>query len=112
MKNKLIIIVIFFIFGCAVKPGPNLASKAALIHSNETTKVEVLQFLGPPVQIFSFPDGKEEWYYYYRVKNFWQSIPVIKTYKGEDYTEVLKVVIKDEKVIECAYYTVMLPKKK
>ncbi len=113
MKNKLILIMIFFlIFGCAVKPGPNLASKAALIHSNETVKAEVLQFLGPPVQIFSFPDGKEEWYYYYRVKNFWEDVPIVKAYKGEDYTEVLKIIIKDEKVIDCFYYTVKLRKKR
>jgi len=103
--------VAVFIYGCAVKPGPNLASKASLIHPQQTTKAEVLQFLGPPVQIFTFPDGKEEWYYYYRVRNFWEKVPVVRNYKGEDYTEVLKIVIKGEKVIDCIYYTVSSPKK-
>ena len=111
-KLLLLVELIFFIYGCAVKPGPNLASKASLIHPQKTTKTEVLQFLGPPVQIFTFPDGKEEWYYYYRVKNFWERVPIIKKYKGEDYTEVLKIVIKGEKVIDCIYYTVTPPKKR
>ena len=115
MFNKRVKIFVFTVFAlilqaCASKPGPNLASKASLIHPQITTKTEVLQFLGPPVQIFTFPDGKEEWYYYYRVKNFWEKVPVLRTYKGEDYTEILKVVIKGDKVIDCIYYTVSPPK--
>jgi outer membrane protein assembly factor BamE (lipoprotein component of BamABCDE complex) len=112
--KKLIFCISFviIIYGCATKPGPNLASKAALIHPKQTTKAEVLQFLGPPVQIFTFPDGKEEWYYYYRVRNFWEKVPVVKEYKGEDYTEVLKITIKGEEVIDCTYYTITSPKKK
>jgi outer membrane protein assembly factor BamE (lipoprotein component of BamABCDE complex) len=112
-KNFFIIITfIFFLYSCATKPGPNLASKASLIHPKQTTKAEVLQFLGPPVQIFTFPDGKEEWYYYYRVRNFWEKIPIVRSYKGQDYTEVLKVVIKGEEVIDCIYYTVSPPDKR
>jgi len=111
-KNLLFFGFLFFIFGCATKPGPNLASKAALIHPKQTTKAEVLQFLGPPVQIFTFPDGKEEWYYYYRVRNFWEKVPLVKNYKGQDYTEVLKIVIKGEEVIDCVYYTVSAPNKR
>uniref|UniRef100_A0A7V5XH92 Lipoprotein SmpA/OmlA domain-containing protein n=1 Tax=Thermodesulfobacterium geofontis TaxID=1295609 RepID=A0A7V5XH92_9BACT len=112
--KKLIFYVGFtlFVCGCATKPGPNLASKAALIRPQQTTKAEVLHFLGPPVQIFTFPDGKEEWYYYYRVRNFWENVPVVKNYKGEDYTEVLKITIKGEEIIDCTYYTVSSPKKK
>lgn len=107
----ILIILIILINYCTPKPGPNLASKASLIHSNQTTKMEVLSILGPPVQIFTFPDGKEEWYYYYRIKNVWENIPVAKKYKGEDYTEVLKIVIKNDKVIDVIYYTIK-PKKK
>lgn len=99
-------------FGCASKPGPNLASKAVLIYPQKSSKLEVTQILGPPVQIFVFPDGKEEWYYYYRITNFWEEIPIVKRYKGEDYTEVLKVVIANDKVIDCIYYTIPNPKKK
>ncbi len=113
IKNLVFFIgFLFLIYGCATKPGPNLAFKAVLIHPKQTTKAEVLQLLGPPVQIFSFPDGKEEWYYYYRVRNFWGRVPIIKNYAGEDYTEVLKVVINGEKVIDCIYYTIYPPKKR
>jgi outer membrane protein assembly factor BamE (lipoprotein component of BamABCDE complex) len=100
------------LWGCATKPGPNLASKASLIKPNQTNKMEVTQFLGPPVQIFVFPDGREEWYYYYRVKNFWEDIPLANRYKGEDYTEILKIVIYKDQVVDCYYYTVEKPKKR
>ncbi len=62
------------------------------------------------MQSFLTQDGKEEWYYYYRVKNFWESIPVAKKIKGLDYTEVLKVVFQGEVVEEVHYYTVWPPK--
>lgn len=96
---------------CATKPGPNLASKASLIPKG-STKMEVLSLLGPPVQAFLIHDGKEEWYYYYRVKNFWENFPVIRVYKGEDYTEVLKIVFQGDYTQEIHYYTVKNPFKK
>lgn len=102
----------FIMFGCASKPGPNLASKAVLVYPQKSSKLEITQIFGPPVQIFVFPDGKEEWYYYYRVTNFWEGIPIVKKYRGEDYTEVLKIVIINDKVVDCIYYTIPNPKKK
>ncbi len=102
---------IFLIYGCATKPGPNLSSKAALINPNYSTKNEVLLYLGPPVQAFMRQDGKEEWYYYYRVQNFWENFPIIRDHKGEDYTEILKIVFDAEKVVEVTYYTVENPAK-
>jgi outer membrane protein assembly factor BamE (lipoprotein component of BamABCDE complex) len=115
MKLRLWLLTVFLglcLWGCATKPGPNLASKASLIKPNQTNKMEVTQFLGPPVQIFVFPDGREEWYYYYRVKNFWEDIPLANRYKGEDYTEILKIVIYKDQVVDCYYYTVEKPKKR
>ncbi len=113
-RVKIFVLIVFVLIlqACASKPGPNLASKASLIHPQITTKAEVLQFLGPPAKILTFPDGKEEWYYYYRVKNFWAKIPGLENYRGGNYTEVLKIVIKGEKVIDCVYYTVSPPKNK
>ena len=106
VKRFLTFLITLFLISCAPKPGPNLASKASFIHPGTTTKEEVLRFLGPPVQVFVFPDKKEEWYYYYRIRNTWAKIPVLKEVKGEDYTQVLKVVIKDDKVVDVKYYTV------
>ncbi len=105
-KSLFLFLIIFSLISCAPKPGPNLASKASFIHPGVTTKEEVLRFLGPPVQVFVFPDKKEEWYYYYRIRNTWAKIPVAKEIKGEDYTQVLKLVIKDDKVVDVKYYTV------
>lgn len=103
--------LLIFICSCSTTPGPNLASKASLIHKNISTKAEVLSYLGPPVQAFLTPDGKEEWYYYYRVRNFWERLPVVSNYKGEDYTEVLKIVFEEDKVVDVVYYTVVNPLK-
>jgi len=107
-KKALILLFLtsFLLISCAPKPGPNLASKASFIHPGVTTKEEVLRFLGRPVQVFVYPDKKEEWYYYYRIRNTWAKIPVIKKIKGKDYTQVLKIVIKDDKVVDVKYYTV------
>ncbi len=99
------------LISCSATPGPNLASKASLIHKNISTKAEVLSYLGPPVQAFLLPDGKEEWYYYYRVRNLWERVPLVRAHKGEDYTEVLKIVFSGEKVIDVIYYTVVNPSK-
>ncbi|BAU22455.1 hypothetical protein THC_0048 [Caldimicrobium thiodismutans] len=112
MQKFLYLILSIFIFSaCSTTPGPNLASKASLIHKEVSTKAEVLAYLGPPVQAFVRPDKKEEWYYYYRVKNFWENFPIVKGYKGEDYTEVLKIVFEGEKVVEVIYYTLVNPEK-
>jgi len=107
-----LLILVILLNGCATKPGPNLASKATLIHPQITTKDEVLKFLGPPGQIFTSSDGKEEWYYYYKIKSFWAKVPIVKNYCGKNYTEVLKIVIKGNRVIDCLYYTVTYPKKR
>jgi len=112
MKYFLLIFVLtLLISSCATKPGPNLPSKATLIQPNVSYKNEVLMYFGPPVQAFMRQDGKEEWYYYYRVKNFWENFPIIRDYKGEDYTEILKIVFEGDKVIEVTYYTVENPAK-
>lgn len=110
-KFTILILFILFLLGCSTRPGPNLASKASLIHPNISNKQEVLMYLGPPVQAFLTPDGKEEWYYYYRVRNFWENFVIVKDYKGEDYTEVLKIVFDNEKVIDVIYYTIPNPAK-
>ncbi|MCS7149192.1 MAG: hypothetical protein N2Z40_03430 [Caldimicrobium sp.] len=113
MKVFIVIFLsVFLVTACAAKPGPNLASKASLVHKGLTTKNEVLGLLGPPVQAFLMPDGKEEWYYYYRVMNFWENFPVVRGYKGEDYTEVLKLIFHGEVLQDVFYYTVENPLKK
>lgn len=107
-----IFVLSIILCSCATPPGPNLTSKALLIYPQTSTKGEVLLILGPPVQIFLLPDGKEEWYYYYRVRNFWENIPYVRGEKGLDYTEVLKITFEGEKVFEVVYYTVEHPAKK
>lgn len=111
MKGVFVFLFCLFLISCSTIPGPNLASKASLIHKNISTKAEVLFYFGPPVQTFLLPDGKEEWYYYYRVRNFWDKLPLVSTYKGEDYTEVLKIVFSGDKVIDVIYYTLVNPSK-
>ncbi len=110
-KLLCLILGLFLLSACSTTPGPNLASKAALIHKDVSTKEEVLAYFGPPVQAFIRPDQKEEWYYYYRVRNFWENFPVVRSYKGEDYTEVLKIVFEGQKVVEITYYTLVNPEK-
>jgi len=110
-KAILFILLGFLLLSCSTKPGPNLPSKASLIHKEVSTKAEVLSYLGPPVQAFLTPDGKEEWYYYYRVRNFWEKVPVVRGYKGEDYTQVLKIVFVGDKVVDVIYYTLVNPEK-
>ncbi len=104
-------IFLFFLYGCATTPGPNLASKASMLHKG-AEKGEVLTYLGPPVQAFLSPEGKEEWYYYYRVRNFYEKLPLIRDYKGEDYTEVLKIVFEGDKIVDVIYYTIVNPQKR
>lgn len=116
MKRRGIFLWLFFLISCSLiscstTPGPNLASKASLIQKKVSTKAEVLSYLGPPVQAFITPDGKEEWYYYYRVRNFWEKIPVVNIYKGEDYTEILKIVFLEDRVVDVIYYTLVNPSK-
>lgn len=103
--------LLFLLTSCAATPGPNLASKASMLHKNLSTKGDVLSLLGPPVQAFVTPEGKEEWYYYYRVKNFWENFPLIRDYKGEDYTEVLKIIFQGDILVEAFYYTIENPAK-
>lgn len=116
MKFERVFIFLFLFFyfiilkACSVKPGPNLASKASLIHPTVTTKIEVLQILGPPAQYFLKPDGTEEWYYYYLLRSPTKKVPLVRRYLGEEYTEVLKIIFKENMVLNCSYYTIS-PKK-
>ncbi len=106
-KEKLLFLgfLLFLLSACGVNPGPNLPYKACLIQPKVTTKDEVLKLLGKPSEVVKSGKDTENWYYYHRVKDFWAKVPILDNYVGDNYIEVLKVIIKGNKVIDRIYYT-------
>ena len=104
--NYLILVSVCSIFltTCAPKPGPNLSYNACLFSQNPVTKEEILKQLGPPTKKIYLND-KEEWYYTYHVKTILSKFWFITHFKN--YTETLKLTIKDGKVIDVKYYTTL-----
>ncbi|OAG27198.1 outer membrane protein assembly factor BamE [Thermodesulfatator autotrophicus] len=112
MKKLLYILIAILtlnLTNCTGVPQRNLASDASLVRKGFSTKEEVYQLLGKPDQILKTGPDTEEWYFYQKNEDIWKKIPLLGSRIGKEEVEVLKIIFKGNRVIDCIYYVVTRP---
>ncbi|HER62517.1 MAG TPA: hypothetical protein ENO11_00875 [Desulfobacteraceae bacterium] len=85
--------LLLFLSGCYTKPVRHLASDASLIKSGESTRQEVLQYLGEPNGRRTVGPGVEELVYYEGKRNLLRRSPVIGAMMDDQGYELLIITL-------------------
>lgn len=106
--RRIIIIIstlasLFFIVGCSSKPVRHLASDAALIQAGESTREDVLLYLGQPDGRRTVSPGVEEYVYYQERKGFFGNMPMIGDFIDPDSYETILVTLDGDLVSGCDF---------
>ena len=89
--------------GCYVKPVRHLASDAALLKVGESTKEEVLIFLGEPDEHREVGEGVEQWVYRDKKMSFLEKTPLVGKRIGAPEYQTLVVILRNSIVVDCVY---------
>ncbi|XOF33771.1 MAG: hypothetical protein ACL93V_00265 [Candidatus Electrothrix sp. YB6] len=99
----LMLAVLCFIAGCSSKPVRHLASDAALIKTGESTRQEVLRYLGPPDSRRTLSPGAEEYIYYQERKGTFGNMPLVGKWIDPESYEMIRVTLDDGVVTGCDF---------
>jgi len=70
--------------GCGSKePVCHIASDISLIIPNQTSKAEILSYLGPPAKKRSLQDDEEEWLYFQSYNSLMRTMPLVGKKMGD-----------------------------
>lgn len=89
--------------GCYRKPVRHLASDAALIKAGQSSREDVLTFLGEPDEQIIIQEGVEKWVFKEYENSALKSAPVVGKYFGKPDYGTVTVIIKDNTVVKCVY---------
>lgn len=89
--------------GCYNKPVRNLASDAALIKSGQSTRDDVLTFLGEPDDQKVVGKGVEKWLYKEETTSVLGKAPLVGKYLSSPGYGRVVVTLKGDTVIDCSY---------
>lgn len=105
-KTGLTLVLIMFVFGLAGcfhhDPVRHLASDAALLVPEKTTKKEVLNFLGEPDEKHNI-EGGEVWIYFQSRKSLLRRAPYVGEKIGHEEYDVINVTFAGDKLISCVF---------
>ncbi len=97
------LVALFFIAGCSSKPIRHLASDAALIKAGESTRQDVLRYLGRPDGRRTVSPGVEEFIYHQERKGFFGNTPLIGNFIDPDSYETIMVTLNGDLVSRCDF---------
>lgn len=97
------VVLLLAALGGCYKPVRHLASDAALIRVGESTRNDVLTYLGEPDEQHVAGGGVEKWVYREHEQNVVKDAPVIGKYFGKPDYGTLTVTITDNVVTECGF---------
>ena len=89
--------------GCSSKPVRHLASDASLIKPGQSTRNDVLRYLGEPNGHRTVSPGVEEYVYYEDRKGFLGGTPVIGSWVGNEGYEMIIITLEGDRVTSCEY---------
>lgn len=98
-----LLFVSLVITGCYNKPVRHLASDAALIKVGESSREDVLTYLGEPDEQVIVGEGVEKWVFREYETSVLKSTPVVGKYFGPPNYGTVTVFIKDDIVAKCVY---------
>ena len=99
------LLLFLLLFGCYSKPVRHLASDASMIKAGESTRAEVLQYLGEPNGHRSLGPGAEEYVYHEDKRNVLQRSPVVGAMMDADGYEMLIITLTGDLVTEAEFRT-------
>ncbi len=94
---------LFLLSGCSFKPIRHLASDAALIQAGESTRQDVLRYLGGPDGHRTLSPGVEEYVYHQQRKGDFGKLSLVGKWIDPDSYEKVLVTLKDDTVISCEF---------
>jgi hypothetical protein len=97
--------LLLLLCSCYNKPVRHLASDASLIKAGESTKVEVLQYLGEPNGHRKVGTGIEEYVYHEEKRNILQRTPVIGSMMDDEGYEILIITLTGDLVTDSEFRT-------
>lgn len=81
----------------------HLASDACLIVPRQSTKKDLLAYLGEPDRKLVLPDNSEKWIYYQTKKSLLRKTPYIGDKMGSQTYDTVFVIVDGEVVKNCTY---------
>ncbi len=104
MRNLFCLISILFILsGCYSTPVRHLASDIALIKPGESTREDVLTYLGEPDEQEIIGQGAEKWVFQEYESSALKDAPLVGKYFGTKDYGIVTVILKDNVVVDCIY---------
>jgi hypothetical protein len=97
--------VLLLLGGCYSKPVRHLASDASLIRAGESTRQDVLRYLGEPNGRRMVSPGVEEFVYYEEQRGMIQRTPVIGPFMGTEGNEMLLLTLTGDQVTDSVFRT-------
>lgn len=105
MRFSVILCFLFILLlgGCESKPIRHLASDAALITPGQTTKEEVIGYLGQPDAHRMLASDTLEMVYFENKRSLFKQFPGIRSISSSEGYEMLRILIIDDRVTECEF---------
>ncbi|WP_417909626.1 hypothetical protein [Candidatus Electronema sp. PJ] len=103
---RMLIVTLFFLVlpvACSYKPVRHLASDAALIKAGESTRKDVLRYLGEPDSRRVIAPGVEEYMYAEEQKNQLANLPLMGKLVAPASQEMVIVTLKEDQVASCEF---------
>ena len=94
---------LFLLGGCYTKQVRHLASDAALIKPGQSTRQDVLRYLGEPNGHRTVSPGVEEYVYYEDQKGSFAKMPVVGDWVDPDGYEMILVTLNGDLVSSCEF---------
>ena len=95
--------VLLLLGGCYSKPVRHLASDASLIRAGESTRQDVLRYLGEPNGRRTVSPGVEEFVYYEERRNLVQRVPLVGPFMGVEGNEMLLLTLTGDLVTDSVF---------
>ena len=97
--------LLLLLSGCYSKPVRHLASDASLIKAGESTRIDVLQYLGEPNGRRTVGPGTEEFVYHEGKRSLLQRSPVVGSMLDADGYEILIITLTGDLVTGSEFRT-------
>lgn len=99
----LALVLLAGVSGCYVDPVRHLASDAALLKVGESTREDVLIYLGEPDEQQEVGEGAEKWLYREKEMSFMEKTPLVGKHIGSPEYHVVVVTLRNGIVTDCIY---------
>jgi hypothetical protein len=99
----LLLVSVVLLTGCYSTPVRHLSSDAMLIKVGESTRKDVLTYLGEPDEQEVIAAGVEKWTYREEERSTLKSAPMVGKYFGAHNYGIVTVILKNDIVVACVY---------